>query len=100
MAGIFWERNAPALSEQKIAEIEKISIGAPSLTHLRGKAAIVSSRDAALRLKFGTPGPGDPYLGLRIALPRGRAKEGSTVVSTVNDTGVAVLIGKRTPLCG
>jgi hypothetical protein len=55
MAGIFSERNAPALSEQKIAEIEKTSVGAPPLTHLRGNAAIASSRNAASQLKFGTP---------------------------------------------
>jgi hypothetical protein len=30
-------------------------VGAPSLTHLRGNAAIESSRDAASQLKFGTP---------------------------------------------
>ena len=30
-------------------------VGAPSLTHLRGNAAIASSRNAASQLKFGTP---------------------------------------------
>ena len=30
-------------------------VGAPPLTHLRGNAAIASSRNAALPLKFGTP---------------------------------------------
>jgi hypothetical protein len=30
-------------------------VGAPSLTHLRGNAAIASSRNAASQLKFGMP---------------------------------------------
>jgi hypothetical protein len=30
-------------------------VGAPSLTHLCGNAAIAFSRNAALQLKFGTP---------------------------------------------
>jgi hypothetical protein len=30
-------------------------VGAPSLTHLRGNAAIASSRNAASQLKIGTP---------------------------------------------
>ena len=46
-------------------------VGAPSLTHLRGAAAIASRRNAALRLNLGTPTARHPYLGLLSALPSG-----------------------------
>jgi hypothetical protein len=64
-------------------------VGAPSLTHLRGNAAIASRRNAASQLKFGTPRAWQslPWVTNRAAA-RG-AKKGSTVVSTVKDTGVA-----------
>jgi hypothetical protein len=44
-------------------------VGAPSLTHLRGNAAIASRRNAASQLKFGTPRAWQS-LGFRSALPR------------------------------
>ena len=99
MAGIFWERNAPALSDQKIAEIEKISVGAPSLTHLRGKAAIVSSRDAALRLKFGScQRMNPPKVFESRCCAVGERGEHSRLDCERRWRGN--LIGKRTPLCG
>ena len=39
---------------------------APPGSDLRGNAAFASSRDAALRLKFGAPAARRPYLGLRL----------------------------------
>jgi hypothetical protein len=73
-------------------------VGAPPLTHLRGNAAIVSSRNAALQLSLGTPRawrslPGDyedaalrlkngsceddePSQVFRIAPPRERGEHG------------------------
>jgi hypothetical protein len=44
--------------------LHKGRVGAPPLPHLRGNAAIASGRNAALRLRLGTQGPGDPYLGI------------------------------------
>jgi hypothetical protein len=35
--------------------LHKGRVGAPPLTHLRGNAAIASGRNAALRLRLGTP---------------------------------------------
>jgi hypothetical protein len=52
--------NAPALSEQRIAEIEETRDGAPSPSDLSGNAAFVS-RNGASRLKLGTPTARRPY---------------------------------------
>jgi hypothetical protein len=62
---------------------------APPGSDLRGNAAIESSRNAASQLKFGTPRAWQslPWVTYRVAAQG--AKEGSTVVSTVKDTGVA-----------
>jgi hypothetical protein len=61
-------------------------VGAPPLTHLRGNAAIVSSRNAALQLKNGSCEDDEPS---QFFESRRRAKEGSMVVPTVKDTRVA-----------
>ena len=64
--------------------------GAPPLTHLRGKAAIASSRNAAARLKFGACETMPLPLALLAASNSNRVRQRESLGSGAMNAGVVI----------